>query len=208
MAPIIWEDIQDFGQFDKDIKVHLAVPLARISNLSVESKPWQVGLTLPSRQWFVHPQWKERCHNINCLLVCYGCSACGFVICHGSYSVAQALWGSLCDLCYVVGLGDLPASSWPWRQASLVSWTGMELPSRWANNTRPWLWIDKQHPPWYWYPCYTSSFPPNSSLPSNRSDWGSKASSWEILQETKEIWTFPASLARWPHEKHEERSLC
>lgn len=29
------------------------------------------------------------------------------------------------DLCHVVGLGDLLASPWPWRQASMVPWKGI-----------------------------------------------------------------------------------
>lgn len=77
----------------------------------------------------------------------------------------------IADICNVVGLCDLLASPWPWRQAPLVPWkgmqnllhqsltlrlrvskcfsvlllkhTGMELPERRAHNTGPWLWMDQ-----------------------------------------------------------------
>lgn len=61
--------------------------------------------------------------------------------------------------------------------------TGMELFAWRAYNSWSRLWMDQQHPPWYWDTCYTSSVSSDPTLSFNRS--GNQTFSINFMQERR-----------------------
>uniref|UniRef100_A0A453AJC1 Fatty acid desaturase N-terminal domain-containing protein n=1 Tax=Aegilops tauschii subsp. strangulata TaxID=200361 RepID=A0A453AJC1_AEGTS len=83
----------------------------------------------PSSDLFQPNEKKDIVTSTTCWLAMAGLLA-GLTVVMGPLQILKLYAVPYWDFCYVAGLCYLPAPPRPQRQASLVSWKGMELPAR------------------------------------------------------------------------------